>query len=182
MLEKFIETVNDIFNKSTHLNEKQKFYLWLDIVKVGTDWIIQFDNEVLARDSIKEELDIFNAVSSVVDFSEGHPYGDILFHHWLKGTPNRFAKIYKLGVAHEAKRSGMRAARRATNGRRLIGATTRERVRTEAEKRMHLTKGAAAYEIGTAINLSPDRVRRLLSELYPGKSWAASPDLTSRNT
>lgn len=72
-------------------------------------------------------------------------------------------------------------ARRATNGRRLIGASTRERVRVAAEHHRHLKKGDAAFEIAPKVGLSHDRVRKLLSELFPGDSWGISSDLTSPN-
>lgn len=72
--------------------------------------------------------------------------------------------------------------RRAAHGRRLIGASTRERVRAEAEKHRHLSKGTAAFEIAAKIQLSPDRVRKLLSEIFPGDSWARSSDMTRRNS
>jgi len=71
--------------------------------------------------------------------------------------------------------------RRAAQGRRLIGASTRERVRAAAEQHRHLTKGEAAFEIAEEIAMSPDRVRKLLSEIFPGPEWVKSADMTSRN-
>ncbi|MCR6480582.1 hypothetical protein NU688_30820 [Variovorax sp. ZS18.2.2] len=94
----------------------------------------------------------------------------------LQGLVEGFGLNEKLSEAR------LEGARRAAQGRRLIGASTRERVRLEAEKHKHLTKGAAALAISERVQLSVDRVRRLLSELYPRGDWVASSDVTSQNS
>lgn len=62
--------------------------------------------------------------------------------------------------------------RRGANGRRLIGAASREKVRKEAqERRGRMSKERAAGEIGGLVSLSPATVRRLLSQIHPGDDW-----------
>lgn len=161
---------------STHTEE------WMELVEVCVAGFIERDMGLRDSNSLEREIEIFTRMSSLIDFaSEKYAFADYIFSSWLFATPNPFAKAYLLGTKHAIKRNGIFASRRAANGRRLIGETTRNRVRAEAEKRMHLTKGAAAYEIGSAINLSPDRVRKLLSEIFPGDSWVTSLDLTRHN-
>ena len=178
----FNESLQEMIEKVADLPRDHSIEDWLNIT-------LQFAIKNIARDHILRdmndlhgELAIFDAMSQM-DFPTDNRYQrDVVFNLWLLETPNPFAKVYKLGSVHRNRLNGLFNSGRAANGRRLIGATTRNRVRAEAAKRMHLTKGAAAYEIGSAINLSPDRVRKLLSELFPGDSWVTSPDLTSRNT
>lgn len=67
-------------------------------------------------------------------------------------------------------------ARRATNGRRLIGSTSRDRVRHAAASVQHLSKDVAASAIAGHVGLSPATVRRYLTEMYPGQNWNASTD------
>ena len=156
---------------------------WIELVEAIAEKWAERDLSLRSQNSMEREFEIFTKMCSHLNFSANdYPFSDTIFSSWVMKSPNPFANAYMLGVKHQRKRHGMFSSRRAANGRRLIGATTRDRVRAEAEKHKHLTKGAAAYAIGTAINLSPDRVRKLLSELFPGDSWVASTDLTGRNS
>jgi hypothetical protein len=60
---------------------------------------------------------------------------------------------------------------RASNGRRLIGASSREKVAGAAQVYRHLSREKAAMEIANDVNLSSGTVRRYLSELFPGDKW-----------
>lgn len=64
-----------------------------------------------------------------------------------------------------------RNSRRATNGRRLIGANSRAKVASAAESFRHLSKERAAAAIAQTVNLDPGTIRRYLSELFPGDKW-----------
>lgn len=64
-------------------------------------------------------------------------------------------------------------SKRGTNGRRRIGDKTREQVRHQVQPhRGQMSREAAAILVADAIRKSPATVRRLLSELFPGESWA----------
>jgi len=60
---------------------------------------------------------------------------------------------------------------RATNGRRLIGASSRAKVAKAAESLKHLSKEKAAAAMSSHVNLDPGTIRRYLSELFPGEKW-----------
>ena len=60
---------------------------------------------------------------------------------------------------------------RATDGRRLIGATSRAKVVQAAEAFRHQSKERAAASIADIVNLDPGTIRRYLSEAFPGKKW-----------
>jgi hypothetical protein len=71
-------------------------------------------------------------------------------------------------------------ARRGSDGRRLIGATTRERVRNAAaDHRGKLTKDAASVLISDLIGKSIGHVRRVLTKEFPGDSWGNPESDTS---
>lgn len=64
--------------------------------------------------------------------------------------------------------------RRGADGRRLIGATARERVRKAAQRHQgKVTREAAAIEIAEEVGRSPATVRRMLTSLFPGARWSA---------
>lgn len=148
-----------------------------------TDLLILKDLEYIEANDVLSQKMVFDVLSEFTNFNSNDPgYKEAIFLTWASKSPNVFADAYRLGYRHSLKLARIDNARRAANGRRLIGSTTRENVKREAVKLMHLKKGPAAYEIASKINLSPDRVRKLLSELFPGDSWVASADLTSRNS
>ena len=62
-------------------------------------------------------------------------------------------------------------ARNATNGRMLMGETTRQKVMEQAQPFRHLSKGAAAPLIAALVNKDAGTVRRYLTIIYPGDSW-----------
>jgi hypothetical protein len=62
-------------------------------------------------------------------------------------------------------------SKRATNGRRLIGAASRAKVAKVAESFMHLSKEKAASAMSNSVNLDTGTIRRYLSELFPGDKW-----------
>lgn len=62
--------------------------------------------------------------------------------------------------------------RRGANGRRLIGATSRERVRSAAlPHRGLMSRDEAAFRISPLVGKSPATIRKMLSALFPGKRW-----------
>lgn len=171
--QKIIELTTKIRNRAGALSGEAHTSLLTEV----SELLILKDTEYIQANDVLSQKMVFDVLSEYADFgSNPHGYMEALFLTWVSMSPNVFAGAYKLGYRHNAKLTGLDNARRAANGRRLIGATTRESVKREAAKHMHLNKGAAAYEIASKINLSPDRVRKLLSQLFPGDSWAASAD------
>jgi len=78
-------------------------------------------------------------------------------------------------------------SRKGANGRWLIGATVREKVRKEAAQfRGKGSKGRAAEAIAEIVGKSPDQVRRMLTGMLPGDAWETeehddkSTDMTNR--
>jgi hypothetical protein len=73
--------------------------------------------------------------------------------------------------------SRMDTGRRATDGRRLIGATTREKVRKEAAR--YLGTGKAKEEVAALIapllGKSFGHVLKRLYEEFPGEKWKGAP-------
>ena len=64
--------------------------------------------------------------------------------------------------------------RRGASGRKKQGDATRARVQQMADGlRGRMSKEVAAVKVAEAVGKSTSTVRRLLSELYPGTSWAA---------
>lgn len=64
-------------------------------------------------------------------------------------------------------------ARRGALGRRKQGDATKARVQAMADElRGQVSKEVAAVKVAHAIGRSTSTVRRLLTELYPGSSWA----------
>lgn len=105
---------------------------------------------------------------------------------WAAKSQNLFATAYHEGHTdgningsfYATKRAKLKAekamlskVRKAANGRRLIGASTRERVAKEAEALRHKTKDDASYEIAKIIGKGNGTVKRYLTELYPGDKW-----------
>lgn len=63
----------------------------------------------------------------------------------------------------------------AVGGRKQLGKKSREQVRLEASAYAgKLTREQAAQRIAERVFLGPARVRRLLSEIFPGKEWSHS--------
>ncbi len=71
----------------------------------------------------------------------------------------------------EKKEKNRQSIARAANGRRLIGSTSRQKVKDKAMEYKHLSKEAAAAEIAEVVGLSPGHVRRYLTQLFPGDEW-----------
>ncbi|MDE2396268.1 MAG: hypothetical protein KGM91_12595 [Burkholderiales bacterium] len=67
--------------------------------------------------------------------------------------------------------------RRGANGRKLIGATTRSRIRTAAHEVLsgnpELSKDQAASLIGNRVGKAPSTVRGLLSKIFSADEWEA---------
>ena len=98
-------------------------------------------------------------------------FHNLAFKSWVSKSKNSYAKVYRLGQIASRESTAKTNARRATKGRKLIGSASRERIRKAAENFQHLPKSTAAPEIAKVVSLSPDRVRILLSELFPGAEW-----------
>lgn len=95
--------------------------------------------------------------------------GKLLFSSWTLKTKNKFGNVFALGNQNrKPKAKGIAKTAKATNKRKLIGATSREKVRNAAQSRAGLSKEKASAEIANEINLSSGTVRRYLSELFPG--------------
>lgn len=89
--------------------------------------------------------------------------------------------FYIFGFLHALGMVATANARRAANGRRKIGNLSMERVRAAAVQHFHQTKFDAAVDIAPKVGLSAGRVQKMLTALFPGDSWGASSDATSRN-
>ena len=105
---------------------------------------------------------------------------------WAAKSQNLFATAYFEGHAdgnvngsfYATKRAKLKTeksifnkVRKAADGRRLIGATTREKVAKEGKLHMGQSKDDASYAIGKIIGRSSGTVKRYLTELYPGQEW-----------
>ena len=99
---------------------------------------------------------------------EGNGYLDQMFHFVV-------VKVhYVRGYLRAMLDTRAANSRRGANGRRLIGATTREKARTAAEQfRGKHSRESAAPMVAELIGKSPAHVRKLLSELFPGDAWRA---------
>jgi hypothetical protein len=82
----------------------------------------------------------------------------------------RFAAI-EFGAAAMADQIREKSVIQAAIGRKKIGTESRGKVAKAAEKYMHLSRGNAAHEIASIVNLDTGTVRRYLSELFPGEKW-----------
>lgn len=117
------------------------------------------------------------------DILEKRNAGIYIFRHWAMRTASPLGITYVVGFMQgrlnqiaKAKFRLKLAAKKpnigaAIQGRRLIGANSREKVRVQASIWKHLSKESAAAEISDAIGLSSGTVRRYLSELFPGDDW-----------
>lgn len=124
-------------------------------------------------EKLLNESNLFNHLAKH-DESESFGEGWLrreLFINWVEKSSNAYAVAYRLGKTHAAVEINVNNAKRATNGRRLIGATSREKVRLEAANQMHLSKERAAAAMASIVNLDPGTIRRYLSELFPGNTW-----------
>lgn len=137
-----------------------------------------------------------DAVSSTGD-GVTYSFAAWALYRWARLTNNKFGIAYSLGHNNghtvgsyyttersklKRKKSATKAVNNATKGRRLIGETTKERIRRAAKEHMHQSKTDAAPEIARKVGLSSGRVQRLLSVIFPGDTWVASSDVASRNS
>lgn len=73
-----------------------------------------------------------------------------------------------------------RLVRNGAKGRKKFGDKTRSKVRdAAAQLRGRMPRDKAAPEIAQSVGLSEDRVKRLLSELFPGDAWVADTSVRS---
>ena len=84
--------------------------------------------------------------------------------HWCHG--------YLTAVENQ----GLESSRHGAEGRRRIGATSKEKVRDAAavHRAAGISKEKAALDIAQDVSLSPSTIRKLLSELFPGSKWKSS--------
>lgn len=80
------------------------------------------------------------------------------------------------GYLTAVKNQGLESSRHGAEGRRRIGAMSKEKVRDAAavHRAAGISKEKAAPDIAQAVSLSPSTVRKLLSELFPGSEWKSS--------
>ena len=97
----------------------------------------------------------------------------IFFLRWVVKSANTFALAYKDGYLEGRNHANQARVRKAANGRKLIGETTRSKVRISAQSYMHLPKEDAAYSIASDVQKSTATVRKLLSKMFPGDKWGA---------
>lgn len=115
-----------------------------------------------------------------------HIVAKMVLLKWAEQSQNLYAMAYQVGHGdgningsfHTAKRERRKAERvkdiqvkRAANGRRLIGSTSRAKVAKAAEEFRHLSKEKAAAEIAEIVNLDPGTIRRYLTQAFPGEEW-----------
>ena len=93
------------------------------------------------------------------------------FLPWARKTENSYALAWLLGKQDTEAEIVKKNVKRAANGRRLIGATSRAKVAKTAESFRHLSKERAAAGMAEIVNLDPGTIRRYLSELFPGDKW-----------
>ena len=88
---------------------------------------------------------------------------------------NGYLDAVLLGCELEKKINNQKRSQKATNGRRLLGAATRERVKKEAEKiRFTTTKSVAANIIGDIVSKDRGTIARYLTEMFPGDKWKSN--------
>ena len=141
------------------------------VVLAATDAVIRTDQ--LQIGNLQAEYEAYKARTKETDTEDRllRSMHNLIFVHWAAKSPNSFAVAYRQGRAHERKRIATANAKRATEGRKLIGAASRDKVRKASASYRHLSKELAAPIIAEAANLSPGTVRRYLSELFPGVEW-----------
>jgi hypothetical protein len=139
---------------------------------------IELDNEFRLKDDVANEYAMFLVLSrGDAKASSQDPrdprikFAKFFFHHWVSNSPNSYAVAYRMGKEHASTEIAINNVKRAANGRRLIGATSRAKVAKAAEQFRHLSKGNAAYEMASIVNLDPGTIKRYLSELFPGDKW-----------
>ena len=121
--------------------------------------------------SLQFQMEFFLKLSNDEKYHQDFGVGSTYFSEWAAYSKNKFALAYTKGIEDGKLMTSKLNARRATNGRRLIGESSRRKVRDAAEKYRHLPKSAAAPLIAKLVNLSPENVRTQLSSLFPGESW-----------
>ena len=94
--------------------------------------------------------------------------GRLLFSSWAARSKNSYAEAFRLGKSHMRATDSRTRQRRATKGRKLIGDNSRKKVAEAAQNLKHLPKSQAALQIAPVVNLSHEKVRSYLSELFPG--------------
>ena len=137
--------------------------------------VIRGENSELVTDLTKELRD-FTFVSKLVKRKEKRYLSDkefMFFSSWVTRSKNSYARAYVLGANDGRNLKSATMTMKAANGRRLIGARTRDKVSSAALALKHLTKEEAAEILSSSSNigLSTGSVRRLLSQLFPGDEW-----------
>ncbi len=168
-----LRLLNKLNGKELSRNDFQKLFSLIVQILLGQDRRYVGD--------IQAQYDYFKLMSCEEDAqlltnSIGHR---MLFQAWVNRSANPFAAAYRMGAANSNHELIQANVKRAANGRRLIGATTREKVRLEAIKHRHKSKEQAAADMAANVNLSIGHIKRLLSDLFPGDSWRTD-DATKR--
>ncbi|WPC65265.1 hypothetical protein SBP18_12185 [Rhodoferax ferrireducens] len=156
-------------------------------LKPAADWLkkrMEYERDfgIGTPDEQLEWFDFLLTIRKAGFAGEIHAIGAMMFCAWIGDTKNPYATVYRAGFAdgeHQGLSSAKKMADReiqksvakAAHGRRLIGATSRAKVKKEAESFRHLSKEKAATGMAGIVNLDTGTIRRYLSELYPGKKW-----------
>lgn len=137
------------------------------------DSVLRHDE--LIAGNFEKEYECFQALRGMnfPNSSFVHHLAKITFVRWVSKSRNPFAIVYREGVVMERESANRRSTKKAVNGRKLIGASSRAKVQKHAENFRHLSKDSAAPAIANVVGLSPGTVRRYLTELFPGLDWKA---------
>ena len=146
--------------------------------KAAVDACNALVTQLLEKDSERHADDLTEAFKIYSQLSSHSPtnllgsfYVRMIFESWCAKSINPFAVAYRLGRVNERAWHTLVAVTKATNGRRLIGATSRAKVALSAESFRHLSRSNASYEMADIVNLDPGTIKRYLSELFPGDKW-----------
>lgn len=138
-----------------------------DDVELVVQKMFVMDRELARTNRHEGEYTWFSFLEAGVRLSGARA---LAFFFWLPRTRNTYAKVFQQGI-ELGKVEARPDTRRAADGRRLIGATSRDKVRHAAEKYRHMSKEAASVSIADDVRLAHGTVKRYLSELYPGEKW-----------
>jgi len=177
------------FLNSLPIRESSYPRIELEPVRKWVDLRIGYERDC-GLGTMSDQLEWFNFFLQIArshQYGGTQSYGRCLLSTWAFNSANIYAIPYSSGYQDgningsfyatkraklKAKKTAMQRVRKATNGRRLIGETTRAKVLKEAEKLRHkMTKESAAYAIAEIVKKDSGTVKRYLTELFPGEKW-----------
>ena len=98
-------------------------------------------------------------------------WAQYIFAQWTIQSANSYAEVYKLGHRHGRSLIRGSFAKRAAGGRKAIGRRTAHRVVAAVEPFRHLSREAAAAAIAGSVGLSVERIKKILTDEFPGMAW-----------